>query len=202
MTVPLVILAAFAVLLGIIATPVWPWFHAYLMGHLEHLQVSWAISGDVLMTMLLSSCIVAAGIFLAWWLYVARPMAQGEEADALEKLQPDIFSFLHEKFLIDELYDLTVVRLNATCARVSDWLDEFVWGGLVQAVSYLTLGLSWLNRLVDEFVVNLGFDKGCGSLRSSARILSLFQNGQVQRYLRVIGLALAVLALIFIWGCK
>jgi NADH-quinone oxidoreductase subunit L len=152
--------------------------------------------------MLLSTCIVAAGIFVAWWLYVSKPMEKGEEGDALEKLQPHVFSILHDKFFIDEIYEGTIVRLNATCARVSDWLDEFIWGGLVQAVSYLTLGLSWLNRLVDEFVVNLGFDKGCGSLRSSGRILSLFQNGQVQRYLRVLGLALTILALLFIWGCK
>jgi len=202
MTVPLIILAACAVLLSIIATPVWPWFHAYLTGHLAHLEVSGSIPGDVISTMLLSSCIVAAGIFVAWWLYAARPMEKGEEGDALEKLQPHVFSILHDKFLIDELYEVTVVRFNATCARVSDWLDEFVWGGLVQAVSYLTLGLSWLNRFVDEFVVNLGFDKGCGSLRGSGRMLSLFQNGQVQRYLRVLGLALTLLALLFIWGCK
>ena len=64
------------------------------------------------------------------------------------------------------------------------------------------MGLSWINRLLDEFVVNLGFDKGCGGLRDSANLLSHFQNGQVQRYLRVLGLALAVFALIFIWGCK
>ena len=202
MTVPLVILAACAVLLSIVATPIWPWFHAYLMGHLEHLEVSWAISGDVLMTLLLSTCIVAAGISLAWWLYAVKPMQKGDQSDALEKLQPDIFSILHDKLFFDEIYEATVVRLNATCARVSDWLDEFVWGGLVQAVSYLTVGLSWINRLLDEFVVNLGFDKGCGGLRDSANLLSHFQNGQVQRYLRVLGLALAVFALIFIWGCK
>jgi NADH-quinone oxidoreductase subunit L len=69
-------------------------------------------------------------------------------------------------------------------------------------VSLLALGLSWLDRLFDEFVVNPGFDRGCGSLRRSGRLLSVWQNGQVQRYLRVIGLAVAVLALAFIWGCR
>ena len=58
------------------------------------------------------------------------------------------------------------------------------------------------NRLIDEFVVNLGFDLSCGGFRFSARLLSLWQNGQAQRYLRVIALALVVLALIFIWGCR
>ena len=132
---------------------------------------------------------------------LAKPADKRTEGDALESLQPSVFSILHDKFLFDELYDATVVRLNATCARVSDWLDRFVWGGLVWAASYLTLCLSWFNRLLDEFVVNLGFDKGCGSLRASAKLLARFQNGQVQRYLRIIGLALTISALIFIWGC-
>jgi len=50
--------------------------------------------------------------------------------------------------------------------------------------------------------VNPGFDQGCGGLRRGARLISLWQNGQVQRYLRVIGLALTIGALLFIWGCK
>ncbi|MCI0366367.1 MAG: NADH-quinone oxidoreductase subunit L, partial [Phycisphaerales bacterium] len=36
MTVPLVILAAGAILLGIIGTPAWPWFHSYVTGHAVH----------------------------------------------------------------------------------------------------------------------------------------------------------------------
>ena len=70
------------------------------------------------------------------------------------------------------------------------------------AVSSTVLALSWANRLIDEFVVDLGFDQGCGGLRLGARLLSLWQNGQAQRYLRVIALALALFGLIFLWGCK
>ena len=202
MTRPLMILATCAVLLSFMATPIWPWFHAYLTGHLGHLEASWAIPADVGMTLLLSTCIVAAGIGLSWWLYAVKRVAQGDEADALEKLQPHLFSLLRDKFLIDEIYEATFVRLNAVCARVSRFLDDVVWDGLVQSVSLLMVALSSLNRVVDEFVVNLGFDGGCGSLRFFAKILSRLQNGQVQRYLRIIGLALAVTALIFIWGSK
>jgi len=62
--------------------------------------------------------------------------------------------------------------------------------------------LASLNRLIDEFVINLGFDDGCFSLRESGKWLSLVQNGQVQRYLRLIALALALLAFLFIWGLR
>ena len=68
------------------------------------------------------------------------------------------------------------------------------------SVAYLVLALSWLSRLFDEFVVNFGFDQGCGGLRLGARVLGLWQNGQVQRYLKVIALALAALAVLFLWS--
>jgi hypothetical protein len=49
-------------------------------------------------------------------------------------------------------------------------------------------------------VVNPGFDQGCGGLRNSARWLSFWQNGQVQRYLRVIALGLVLFGIIFVFG--
>jgi hypothetical protein len=50
--------------------------------------------------------------------------------------------------------------------------------------------------------VNPGFDKVCIGLRRDGAWLSLFQNGRVQRYLAVIGVALTVLVLLLIWGTK
>jgi NADH-quinone oxidoreductase subunit L len=200
MTLPLIALAVGAVLLSVFGTPAWPWFHDYLSGHAPHARVSVEVS--VVLTMLLSTFIVATGIGLGWWLYGRRPIASAEEPDALERLRPDWFAVLRDKFYIDELYEISAVRWNAAWARFSDWLDRTVWDGAVRAVARVAVGLSWLNRLIDEFVVNRGFDQGCGGLRHGARLLSLWQNGQVQRYLRVIGLALVVLAVVFIWGCK
>jgi NADH-quinone oxidoreductase subunit L len=199
MAVPLVILAAGAILLGIVGTPAWPWFHSYLTGHAVHVQ---PVKVDVILIMLLSTALVAAGIGLGWWLYGRRKISSAEQPDPLETLEPDVFGFVRSKFLIDEAYDKTIVRLNVALSRASHWLDAMVWGGIVAAISFLMIGLAWLNRFFDEYVVNLGFDKGCGSVRWSGRLLSFWQNGQTQRYLRVIGLAVAVLALIFIWGCR
>jgi hypothetical protein len=152
--------------------------------------------------MLLSIALVALGVSLAWWFYGRRKITSADAPDPLERLEPDVFGFVRNKFLIDEAYDKTVVRLHAGLSRISHWLDAMVWGGIVAAISYLALGIAWLNRFVDEYVVNLGFDKGCGSVRWSARVLSFFQNGQVQRYLRVLGVALAIFGFIFIWGCR
>lgn len=198
MTVPLVILAAGTILLGIIGTPAWPWFHSYLTGHAAHAQ---AVKVDVILIMVLSTALVAVGVAVGWWLY-GRRRVTAEEPDALEGLQPETFTLLRQKFFVDEAYGKTVVRLNAGLSRASDWLDTFIWGGIVATLACAMIGIAWLNRFFDEYVVNLGFDKSCGSVRWSARLLSFFQNGQVQRYLRVIALAVAIFAIIFIWGCQ
>ncbi len=81
-------------------------------------------------------------------------------------------------------------------------MDRWLWGGLVFLIGYAVIGLAWLDRVFDEFVINLGFDGGCGGVRGGGRWLSHLQNGRVQSYLRVIGVALAVLALLLMWGCR
>ena len=40
MTVPLIILAGFAILLGVIGTPAWPWFDGYLNGEANSNSIS------------------------------------------------------------------------------------------------------------------------------------------------------------------
>jgi NADH-quinone oxidoreductase subunit L len=200
MTMPLIILAVCAGLLGFIGTPAWPWFESYLNGH--HAEVNFAklFSSEILTLMLISTAIVGAGIGLGWWIYSKATNQTSTEIDPLEKAQPALFNLLRNKFFIDEIYNATVIRLNAAMSQFSDWLDRAVWDGTVRFISRLTIGLSWLNRKVDEDFVNGGFDTGCDSVRGSAGFLSKLQDGQVQNYLRAIGLGLVTLLLILIWG--
>ena len=200
MTVPLVILAVFAVLLGLIGTPAWPWFHAYLAGHQAHFEAGKLV--EALPVMLLSTVVVGLGMGMAWFLYGRRPILSAVAVDALERIQPGPFGLLRRKFMVDELYEASVIRWHAAAARFSDLLDRAVWGGLVTAVCLFFVALSWLSRLVDEYVINLGFDRACERVRRAGGHLSLLQNGQIQLYLRVVGVALTVLVLLITWGCR
>ena len=62
------------------------------------------------------------------------------------------------------------------------------------------LGLSVVNRFFDELVINLGFDQSCDGVSRGGKLMSRLQDGRVQIYLRIIGIALAALVLILIWG--
>jgi len=202
MTVPLIVLAAFSILLGYIGTPAWPWFHSFLKGEPAAIDFGRFSEGGVLPLMMSSSIIVFIGLGLGWWFYGRKPIVRADETDALERLRPDIFALLKNKYYVDELYEATVIRFNAWWSRVCDWLDTWVWNGAVQLVSYLVLGLSWVNRFCDEYVVNLGFDEGCRRVTLGGKVMSRLQDGRVQNYLRVIGVALAALVLLLIWGCR
>jgi NADH-quinone oxidoreductase subunit L len=202
MTVPLVILAAFAMLLGFIGTPAWPWFQSFLDGTRTTIAFS-AFSGiAVLPVMVSSSILVFCGLGLGWALYGHKPIESAQASDQLSTIQPSIFSFLGHAFYVDALYGATLIRWNTGWSRVCDWLDRWVWNGAVQSVSYFVLAIAHLDDFFDASIVNSGFDEGCRGVSRSGQILSLFQGGQVQSYMRIIGCALIVLVLFLFWGAK
>jgi NADH-quinone oxidoreductase subunit L len=196
MTAPLMILAACAIGLSFIGTPAWPWFQSFLGAH----HGAGGFSSEVIKLMVTSSLVVFGGLGVGWWVYGRQPMQSAAEPDRLEKLPLGIHGWLARKYGIDELYEWTIIRFNAWAARACAFLDEWVWGGLVLGCSYLTLGLAWLSRAMDELVINLGFDRGCTRLSQGGSLLSRLQNGRVQSYLRVIGVALVILVCLVIWG--
>jgi NADH-quinone oxidoreductase subunit L len=200
MTAPLMILAFFAVALGFIGTPAWPWFQDFLEGH--HAEYVFANLKDknFLWLAFLSMAIVFSGIGLGIWLYYFNPPKKADEPDVLEKLPLGMHAWFANKYGIDELYEMTVIRFNAWFARVCDFLDAWVWGGVVLLVSLATVGLGWVNDSFDKFVINLGFDGGCEGVARGGSLMSKLQDGRVQNYLRLIGVALVALALFLIWG--
>jgi NADH-quinone oxidoreductase subunit L len=195
MTVPLIILAVCAIGLGAIGTPAWPWFQEFLGSHHEE-----GFSREVVQIMMVSGLVVLLGGGLGAGLYGYVQRKRADEPDVLEKLPLGIHTWLAKKYGIDELYELTVIRFNAWAAKACAFLDEWIWGGVVTLVSYVMLGLSWASRAFDEFVINLGFDQGCERVSKGGSLLSRLQDGHVQNYLRVIGVALVVLVLFLIWG--
>jgi NADH-quinone oxidoreductase subunit L len=202
MTVPLVVLAIASIAVGFFGTPAWPWLHSYLTGHPLHANFGRLFEGGTLSIMVVSTLVVAAGIGAGWFIYKRKFTCDANDPDPVELAQPAVFGLLRRKFFVDEFYNATVVRLNAFFATLSDWFDRIIWNGLVQLTSLVALGFSHLSRAIDHYIVNLGFDGGCDSLRSGAKGFSRLQNGQVQTYLRIIGIGLAVLVVALLWGCR
>ena len=89
-------------------------------------------------------------------------------------------------------------------ARVADWLDRRVWGGLVAGVvaGFFSPYGRKLNRFLDTNWVDGTFDKGCEELSVGGGLVARVQSGRVQTYLRLLALAVVVLAAILIWSSR
>jgi NADH-quinone oxidoreductase subunit L len=196
MTVPLVILAAFAVGLGFIGTPAWPWLQARLTGQ-EIIPDHLVESGP---KVLLSIVLIGIGLGVGWALYGRRPRAATAAPDPIRTLAPGLFAFLEGQMKFNELYAATFGKLTALAARFADGLDQTAIG---RAVSLLGRGgemAGQLNRRGDEQGLNAGFDTASETLRASGHAYSHAQTGQAQGYLRTIAVAFAVLVFLAFAG--
>ena len=109
---------------------------------------------------------------------------------------------LRDKFYVDEIYGVTVIAFYSWWARVADWFDRRVWGGVVAGVAWMFRLWAQLNRFLDTNVVDGSFDKGCEEISTSGGLLARIQNGRVQSYLRILALAVVALVAILIWSSR
>ena len=137
MTMPLVILAAFAILLGVIGTPAWPWFDSFLDGEQRSLHVAAVLenrhsSRDA---HFLDDRLPRprAGLVV---LRTQTDRQRRSAGCAGTTAAADSFTFCGNKFYVDEFYEATFIRCNAWLSRVSDWFDRWIWNGAVWTVSH------------------------------------------------------------------
>jgi NADH-quinone oxidoreductase subunit L len=198
MTLPLAILAFFAMALGFIGTPAWPWFRAFLDGRAARFEFHTLFEPNLLLLMTASSLVVFLGLGMGWRLY-GNKSPKPETQDVLEKSMPSVWAVLRDRFYIDEFYGATFIAFYYWWARVADWLDRRIWGGIVSAVAWFFGLWAHVNRLLDVDWVDGSFDKTCEEISTGGGILARMQNGRVQSYLRILAVAVVALAAILFW---
>ena len=187
MTLPLQLLAAGAVLAGFVGIP------AALGGGnaIEHfLAPSFTVagvhetagpagmSGVELGLMLFSVLVAAAGIGLAWKLYVADP----ELSERLATRFASAHRLLSRKYYVDEFYNATFIAGTMASGRALWTFDRRVVDGFVNGSSWVTMFGSWLSELTDRAVVD-GLVNGIGNrLQQASYTIRRLQTGLVQNY--------------------
>jgi NADH-quinone oxidoreductase subunit L len=199
MTTPLAILAFFAIALGVLGTPAWPWFRNFLTDKPAVFGLTGFGEPGLLALMLTSSFVVFVGLGLGWVLY-GNKSPRAEEPDALEKISRPLWTALSNRLYVDEFYGVTVIAFYGWWAKVADWLDRRVWGGIVAAITVCFKSFAVFSRFFDNQWVNGGFDKGCEEISVGGGLLARVQSGRVQTYLRLLATAVVVLAAILIWS--
>jgi NADH-quinone oxidoreductase subunit L len=190
MTLPLIVLAICAVGFSVVLTPAWPWLHDYLSGE----RATYNLSLLVQPMLFISLALVAAGIGLGILFY-----RSASEIDPLERALPALFRFLENRMWLDELYDWTILSWARFAARLSDFLDRYLWDGLVRLVGGLGRLGGGLTKGLDERGINAGVDDATRVTRGLGRLVSAGHSGQVQVYLSVIAVGMLALLLLYAW---
>jgi NADH-quinone oxidoreductase subunit L len=152
MTVPLMVLAVFAVSLGWAGIPehfpvigglIPNWFHDFVgstisAGHAEHAvrvagHLAEASHGFVWQPLVMSIVLALGGLTVGWLVYGRNPLAAGQMDPVEAGLRRLNLGWLYEamrnRFYFDELYQLVVVRPSIWLAGVFDAFDYGQGGG-------------------------------------------------------------------------
>ncbi len=172
MTVPLVILAAGSLLVGIVFGPWTGLFEGLLerTPSFANLQIPEHPHGTDWMSMGIGTLAALAGVLISWWMYAAPSKVPGRLARGLGRL----YRASYDKFYIDELYQAIIVKPTRAIAVLCKYVDIYLVDGLVRLVA-------WIPRVV-------GRD-----------LLAPFQNGLVQFYAAVMALGVAALLLMLLF---
>jgi NADH-quinone oxidoreductase subunit L len=158
MTIPLIILAFFAITLGFVGIPEEiighgnNWFHNFV-GH------EYPATPLSLPVMFLSSGLAIGGLGIGWLVYGRRPLLHGE-MDPLERGMNKIrLSWLYEamrnKFYFDELYQATFIKGSVKLADIFYKFDyHWVIDPFINLVARISRGFSDLMNQFDEKVVD------------------------------------------------
>jgi len=182
MTVPLIVLAFFATVLGF-AGPT-GLFHSFVGELFEPTRFNPAVAG-------ISLLIAATGWAVGAWLYWRRPLVAGQP-DPMKALGP-IYTLLNRKYFVDEFYLLTFVKATELFSRLNGVIDLRVVDGLVNLAGIVTAAFSRLSGWIDLYIVD-GVVNLVGYVTSEVSAgLRLIQTGRVQNYLLIAFFSLLVL---------
>jgi NADH-quinone oxidoreductase subunit L len=191
MTLPLVVLAVFAVAAGWVGIPedfpliggiIPNWFHEFVSGTLIKHPKTIHFNPIPLLTSLV---VALGGLFLGWRVY--RDVKAGEP-DPLERPLGSVYTLLKNKYYFDEIYDLIFIRPAYWFAEtfVSGWVDRELIDGFLHFVGRASLRLgSFLRNFIDLPIVNGAADRLSEGVKWFGHSIRIIQTGRVQGYLIV-----------------
>ncbi|HEY5156673.1 MAG TPA: NADH-quinone oxidoreductase subunit L [Anaerolineales bacterium] len=198
MTVPLTVLAVFAVGYGWVGIPekfpglggILPnWFHEFVGGTLAELPKVVAFSWIPLLT---SLCVALGGLFFGWLSY------RKVESPAEDKLQ---IPLLKHKYYFDELYNFLFVKPSGWFSEKFAYLfmDRIVIDGILHSVARFSLFLGgFFRNKIDKPVINEFISDGTSNLvKTSGSGLRKIQAGRIQYYMVASVTLLVIFALLY-----
>ncbi len=205
MTVPLIVLAFFALTFGFVGVPEdFPllgklfggnFFHhfvgATLMEEEAPLPLNWV-------PLTISIVFALGGLFLGWWIYGRKPLKAGER-DPLERALGKLHTVLKNKYYVDEFYNWAFIQPTIRLgAWVYKWIDRGVIDGILHTAAAAAMASGRLFGWVDRVVINGGVDsaaRGIGRMGDEGR--RGLQTGLVQDYIFILAVFVILFVLVY-----
>ncbi len=207
MTWPLLILAFFALTLGLVNAPfLGGWLHGFAGEvHLIAEEAAPGISFEAvpfnLQVAITSTILGALSFFFGWWLY--SRLASAEAKDPIERIPVigrPIFTILYNKYYIDEIYRGLLIYPTVSLATFCGKFDyDWVINRIVDFVGNLTRLVADGTGVFDQIAIDGYFVNGIpGLFNWFGGQLRLLQTGRVQNYLLILVVGLLILVGIYL----
>ena len=166
---------------------------AGLVAHkLESIPFSWVP--------LTASLVVAlGGLFLGWWIYGRKPLKE-EQPDPLVRPLGPLHTFLNHKWYWDELYHVVFYRPTIWISEVFVYeiIDKGVIDGILHLVAHAFYAFGRYTKRFEEWFFGDVVDWVKDIFLSAAKETRQLQTGKVQEYVMVSALIMAVLAVVLL----
>lgn len=191
MTAPLVILAAIAVVIGFVNSPVSGyWLSRFIYFGEPHLPQT---SGAVMVLATLA-WVLGIGVALSAYLFGWLPTAR------IRKAVGPVYTLLQERYYVDAFYDLVFVKGTVLVARVVGWFDRVVVDGLVNLAGIGTASLSGAVGRFDREVIDGAVNGVAVLFRAGSNLFRKVQSGLAQTYMLTMFVTVVVGLLIIVLG--
>ncbi|MDD2695789.1 MAG: NADH-quinone oxidoreductase subunit L [Anaerolineales bacterium] len=203
MTLPLVVLAVFAVAAGWVGIPehfpmlggLLPnWFHDFVGSTLiEHPE---AVEFNMI-PLLTSLGVALLGLLSGWLVY--RNLPAGAQ-DPVERALGPLHTLLKNKYYFDELYDVLFVRPARWISETFtyQWMDRGLIDGFLHLVAQVAFVLGGAFRnYIDKPIVNGFGDLVGATTKRLGRVLKPLQTGRVQQYMLTALVSIAAVSVLF-----
>jgi NADH-quinone oxidoreductase subunit L len=210
MTLPLIILAVFALFAGFVGVPPQfpvfgpifspetnPFFEFVKYTLLPEMQpekppFNW-------IPVLTSFVVALGGLGVGWLVYWRKPLQAGEP-DPLVKFLGPVHGILKNKYYFDELYDTVFVRPSQWFSHhvVSVFLDKGLIDGFLHLIARVATWIGDFLKLLNTWLID-GVGDGIPELVAMfGAWFRRIQTGRIQQYLLLIAIAALLIVVIFI----
>ncbi|MBK8050161.1 MAG: hypothetical protein IPK16_25500 [Anaerolineales bacterium] len=200
MTLPLILIAPFAVALGWFGIPknfpliggiVPNFFENVMETYIEYQHIEVPHPEFNILVLATSLLVSLGGLALGWFVY-RRGLPDGQ-IDPLRRWLGPVWWAMHRKFWVDELYNYTIVPFTRGTAKFMYLIDD-VWviDPIINAIGIVTIWIAKFAGGFDRYVID-GVVNALGTLAAkSGNVLRNIQNGQVQVYLMVLVVSITI----------